>query len=539
MLDASDHNPSLLGQGSSELSRIQIISEDDYAEYLRAKTTLSQFAARFQAARDAIAQARQALEQLRQAAAKGDPAATAQAAQAAKEAHQQAAALLDKIARDFPAFELEKRLQELAEQQADDLRENLAPLENFNPNAPKDEQDEALARMLDRLGRRQAQAEPLAQDLDQVRQAATLLEMAARFRQIHEAQKSLAKRFATIVEELRLGEDRNRRLLPSLAETQHKNRQALDDFKAELRRRAEALPNDNPDLTPLVDSALKFLTELDHAAPESLMDAAAAHGQAGQANDAFANAELARALLERLMSATRTLPASLQRPGPRIRDSAPRRQRHPPTTPRRPARPKPRPGQWRATRRPGPRPRRLRPRRQSRRRLLRWTCPSSAPSASNSSRSPAAPAPAAATTARPARSRRCPPAPNPAPSNLTTTRHGQAATPTPECHPRSLPRCGPEVSNTVTIQISSRTCRTGLTHPMKTILVLLALTLPLTAKEGAVECGNLIYAGTRTSKCFSDEFLTTVQQKTSIATERRFKAVKLADEELFRSPLSS
>jgi hypothetical protein len=72
---------------------------------------------------------------------------------------------------------------------------------------------------------------------------------------------------------------------------------------------------------------------------------------------------------------------------------------------------------------------------------------------------------------------------------------------------------------------------------MKTpILLLTLLTLPLSAKEGAVECGNLIYAGTRTSKCFSDEFLTTVQQKTSIATERRFKAVKLADEELFKIP---
>ena len=71
---------------------------------------------------------------------------------------------------------------------------------------------------------------------------------------------------------------------------------------------------------------------------------------------------------------------------------------------------------------------------------------------------------------------------------------------------------------------------------MKNITLLLLLTLPLSAKEGAVECGNLIYAGTRTSKCFSDEFLTTVQQKTSIATERRFKAVKLADEELFKIP---
>lgn len=72
---------------------------------------------------------------------------------------------------------------------------------------------------------------------------------------------------------------------------------------------------------------------------------------------------------------------------------------------------------------------------------------------------------------------------------------------------------------------------------MKHILLLtLAISSTLSAKEGAVECGNLIYAGTRTSKCFSDEFLTTVQQKTSIATERRFKAVKLADDELFKIP---
>ncbi|MFU8894661.1 MAG: DUF4159 domain-containing protein [Luteolibacter sp.] len=74
---------------------------------------------------------------------------------------------------------------------------------------------------------------------------------------------------------------------------------------------------------------------------------------------------------------------------------------------------------------------------------------------------------------------------------------------------------------------------------MKTIITLIltvALTPFASAKEGAVECGNLIYAGNRTSRCFSDEFLTTVQQKTSIATERRFKAVKLADEELFTIP---
>jgi Domain of unknown function (DUF4159) len=56
------------------------------------------------------------------------------------------------------------------------------------------------------------------------------------------------------------------------------------------------------------------------------------------------------------------------------------------------------------------------------------------------------------------------------------------------------------------------------------------------AKDGAIQCGMLIYAGTKTSRCFSDEFLSTLQQKTSIATERRFKFVKLATDDLFNFP---
>lgn len=301
MLDASDHNPSLLGQGSSEISRIRIISEDEYAEYIRAKTTIREFSNRFQAARDALEEVREALEKLKEAAEKGDKEAIEKAAEEARKAHEKAAELLEKIAEDFPAFEMEKRLKELAEKQVDDLRENIAPLENHDAEAPKEEQMKAIEEMLGRLQRRQPEADQLNQDADLMKHAAQLMEMAAKFRQIYESQVSLAKRFGTIVEELRLGQDQNRRLLPMLGETQEKNRKALDEFKVELRRRAEALPND-PNLEALAESALKFLQELEIAEPETLMDAAAKHGKAGEALDAFTNAERARALLERLLS---------------------------------------------------------------------------------------------------------------------------------------------------------------------------------------------------------------------------------------------
>lgn len=56
------------------------------------------------------------------------------------------------------------------------------------------------------------------------------------------------------------------------------------------------------------------------------------------------------------------------------------------------------------------------------------------------------------------------------------------------------------------------------------------------AKEAAVQCANLIYAGTQTSRCFSDEFLSVAQRETALVTERRFKSVKLVSDELFRFP---
>ena len=73
---------------------------------------------------------------------------------------------------------------------------------------------------------------------------------------------------------------------------------------------------------------------------------------------------------------------------------------------------------------------------------------------------------------------------------------------------------------------------------MKQILLFIFLlcSMPLLAKEGAVQCGNLIYAGTKTSRCISDEFLSTVQQRTGINTSRRFRAVRMDNDELFRFP---
>ena len=55
--------------------------------------------------------------------------------------------------------------------------------------------------------------------------------------------------------------------------------------------------------------------------------------------------------------------------------------------------------------------------------------------------------------------------------------------------------------------------------------------------DGIVQVANLVYAGTKSSHCFSDHFLIKAEKETSISTSRRFHAVKLSNEAIYDFPL--
>jgi len=55
--------------------------------------------------------------------------------------------------------------------------------------------------------------------------------------------------------------------------------------------------------------------------------------------------------------------------------------------------------------------------------------------------------------------------------------------------------------------------------------------------DGVVQVANLVYAGTKSSRCFSDHFLIKAEKGTSISTSRRFHAVKLSDDGIYDFPL--
>lgn len=55
--------------------------------------------------------------------------------------------------------------------------------------------------------------------------------------------------------------------------------------------------------------------------------------------------------------------------------------------------------------------------------------------------------------------------------------------------------------------------------------------------QSTVQVANLIYAGVKSSQCFSDHFLSTAERDSTISTSRRFHAVKLSSDEIFNFPL--
>ncbi|GMV93370.1 MAG: hypothetical protein AMXMBFR82_31480 [Candidatus Hydrogenedentota bacterium] len=69
--------------------------------------------------------------------------------------------------------------------------------------------------------------------------------------------------------------------------------------------------------------------------------------------------------------------------------------------------------------------------------------------------------------------------------------------------------------------------------------ILLGAVQPIeTNRDELVRCANLIYAGSKSSVCFSDKFLDEVRDITMVDADEGFTPVKLSTEEIFRYPFS-
>ncbi len=283
-LEATDRNPSLLGVGVSDIVRVHIISEADYAERVRNQFQLKQFTARYRALSEALRKSKEALQELKNNN-------TPEQRKKALQEHQKAEQLARKIAEDFKAFEMEERLQEIAREAADLLSQNQAELQN-KPTP------EAIERMLERLGGLHQQAKKIEQDAEHVKKMGDILAMAAEFRRLLNAQKSIEKRLQEEAKKVAMGNAANANQLQGLARVQDVNREALLKFAADLEARAKALPPEAEDMKADIDEFLDDFERMDIPDP---MRSSAEAGRRSQTTPAWSNAKLALELMEKLI----------------------------------------------------------------------------------------------------------------------------------------------------------------------------------------------------------------------------------------------
>ena len=298
-LEAMDRNPSLLGMGVSDVVRVKIISVAEYAERIRSKVKLDKFTARYRALAQAIKQSRMALKELDDAADAGDKKAFDVAKKKAEAAHAKAEDMANRIAKDFKAFDMEKRLADIAKDAADKLGENKKGLASLNMDAGEAAARKAIAEMQKRLGGVQKKSEQVQQDAELVRKVAKVMAMAAEFKKIYQTQQSIHERMLNIAKEVAKGNTRNSGQLNSLAKVQDRNRKALIKMAKDLAKHSENLPEEFAQMKADVGGFLEALELLDIPDP---MNTAAEMARKGKSIDAATNALLALSLMEQLMN---------------------------------------------------------------------------------------------------------------------------------------------------------------------------------------------------------------------------------------------
>jgi hypothetical protein len=72
------------------------------------------------------------------------------------------------------------------------------------------------------------------------------------------------------------------------------------------------------------------------------------------------------------------------------------------------------------------------------------------------------------------------------------------------------------------------------------LIVAGAMSAPPTPKDPGdkLKCANLVYAGSKSSVCFSDKFLTTVERESNCEPEKQFTTTKLATDNAFDFPFA-
>ncbi len=283
-LEAGDTNPTLMGIAASSVARIQVISEKDYAAMLRNKVTVREFSERYRIVDEQLRRLQNVLEALK--GAPTDPAKLAEARQAAE----QTAELLRRLAGDFAAYDFEQGLIDKAKEMKAMVEAISEQLKKGSPSP------EALAQMLEELGVSKQEVAQQRKQAEDIAAMAKLMQAAARFSTIVREQGAHERRLQLFQEGATQRPDAAR--LKAHGKSQEKIHQSLDAFESQISEAAEGLPESAAEMKK---SALAFLDALRKTRAGEDMQRSVNEAESGNGASSHQFARLARDKLDALL----------------------------------------------------------------------------------------------------------------------------------------------------------------------------------------------------------------------------------------------
>ena len=257
-LEATDTNPDESGRTASEVVRVEIVSEEDYAQMLRERLDTEQFMARYQAATTALQAVRDALK------ATADALATNASASDLAARRRDLAAALDRaeslyraLAADVPIYAMEKQAREVFKQTAAALGAAQAGIKQAGDK--RDALAAAVAEATRQLAEQQKAVQAQAEQARFVAAIARVKELEQAYRMLVAEQAELARRYQRYSDPARIADPA---FFKAVEDRQALIRKALAALQSELRDRARELPDD-PELADLRKTALAFAAAVD------------------------------------------------------------------------------------------------------------------------------------------------------------------------------------------------------------------------------------------------------------------------------------
>lgn len=296
-LEARDHNPNLLGVASSPVVRVQIISEDMYAEMLRSRESIRSFAEKMAQADAAVNELREQLNELSQIIESGSPEEIEKALAEAREAFKNAQEKFKELSEDFPIYDSEEEAQKVLERWQDMLQRTGDEVASWNSDT------EYLAKMAEDMAElfRRDQEQSITKEKEKAEELAEvekLLETAMRFYHVYQAQKDLVQRFRRFRDRTEPSEVA---LLAFLGATQESMKQETEAIIKDIRTACDELDGVK-EYAQFVSGARELADKAEELEITTYMQQASYHAGQESGGNAYTNAEEALMRIEQLFS---------------------------------------------------------------------------------------------------------------------------------------------------------------------------------------------------------------------------------------------